>query len=131
MPNYLDNAENDVRTYFETHEIPRYFYQCLFAELIKIFGINFLIPDENYLAEYDDDGNMLPSNNDNYSYKDQISYYLALRGGTFGWGNAFAQSCKECELPWLQQDYENMECALVMDCIDQLIGCRCPNHMKL
>lgn len=109
MNDYLTDAENDIKTYFETHEIPNYFYQCLFAELIKVFGIHFLVPDRDYLAEYDDEGNVLPSNNDDYSYKDQIAYYLTMISGTFGWTDAFHQSCEQCKLPQLLQDYHGTD----------------------
>ena len=106
---YLTNAENDIRVYFETHEIPPYFYQCLFGEFVKIFGIKFLIPDKEYLVEYDNDGNMIESNNDDYSYEDQISYYLTMYAGTFGWTDAFTKSCEQCKLSWLLQDYHSMD----------------------
>lgn len=56
MTDYLTDAQNDIEAYFETHEIPNYFYQCLFGELIKIWGVSPLIPDKDYLAEYDDEG---------------------------------------------------------------------------
>jgi hypothetical protein len=106
---YLIEAENDIKSYFETHQIPPYFYQCLFAEFIKVFGIQFLIPDKEYLAEYDDDGNILESNNDDYSYKDQIAYYLTMLSGTFGWTNAFAMSCEQCKLSQLLQYYHSTD----------------------
>ena len=109
MTDYLTDAQNDVQHYFDTHEIPNYFYQCFFAELIKIFGVNHLIPDENCLAEYDEDGNILLSNNDDYSYKDQISYHLTMLSGTFGWNDAFQQSCEQCKLPQLLWDYKQMD----------------------
>ena len=110
MSDYLTDAHNDVQTYFETHEIPNYFYQCLFAELIKIFGVQCLVvPDENYLAEYDDDGNVISSHNDNYSYKDQILYSLNMLSGTFGWSDAFGRSCEQCKLTQLHQDYKQMD----------------------
>lgn len=109
MNDYLTDAENDIKAYFKTHEIPDYFYQCLFGELIKVFGIHFLIPDKDYLAEYDDDGNILPSNNNDYSYKEQIDYYLTMLSSTFGWNDAFQQSCEQCELSQLCLDYKQMD----------------------
>lgn len=109
MYDYLTNLENEIETYFKTHTIPNYFYQCLFGELIKIWGISPLIPDKDYDAEYDDDGNVIPNNNDNYSYKDQIGYYFTMLSGTAGWGLAFKESCSQCELTQLYQDYQNMD----------------------
>lgn len=110
MSDYITDAQNNVKSYFETHDIPNRFYQFLFAELIKLFGIQrLIIPDENYLAEYDDEGNVLPSNNDDYSYKDQISYTLTMISGTFGWNDALDKACKQCELPQLLRDYKRMD----------------------
>lgn len=109
MPDYLTNADNEVRTYFEIHDIPLYFYQCFFGELIKVFGVQHLIvPDPNYLAEYDDDGNIIPTDDD-YSYKAQIDYTLSMLNGTFGWIHAFGIACQQCNLPQLLQDYNELD----------------------
>lgn len=109
MSDYLTDAKNDVQVYFETHEIPNYFYQCLFGEIVKVWGIKFLIPDKNYLAEYDDDGNILPGNDDDYSYKDQIDYFLTLEGGTGGWNVAFKEACEQCDLMSMYEDYRKFD----------------------
>lgn len=108
MSDYLSDASKDVKIYFETHKIPIYFYQCLFGELIKIWGMCLFAPDPNYDAEYDDEGNMLPSNG-KYSYKDQIYDYLTVEGGTGGWNVAFYESCAQCDLAWLAQDYDSLD----------------------
>lgn len=109
MDKYLDNAKSDVATYFWTHNIPGGFYVCLFGELIKIFGAHMIIPDKYYDAEYDDDGNILSSDNDSYSYKDQIEYYLTCFSGTCGWADAFERSCDQLNILWLQEDYSEMD----------------------
>ena len=78
---YLDEIENKSQSYFTTHHRPTYFYQCLFGELVKIWGINLVQPDQT--AD---------------SYKDQLDEYLALTTGTAGWHLAFKEACAECDL---------------------------------
>lgn len=102
---YLDIAQNKIDAYFREHKIPDYFYQCLFGEFVKVFGTNILIPDKTYLSEYDDDGNLISSNEDGYSYKDQLEYYLTMLGGIAGWNMAFKESCKQCGLMDIYKDY--------------------------
>ncbi len=109
MADYLTDAENDIKTYFETHDIPIYFYRCFFGELIKIFDVEFLIPDTVYLLQCDDDGNAMPINEDDYSYKDQIDFYLTNFGGTFGWNKAFKAACDQCGIINIYDDYSNMD----------------------
>lgn len=109
MTDYLTDAQNDITTYFETHEIPTYFYLCLFGELIKIWGVSPLVPDKDYDAEYDDDGNIISSNEENYSYKDQLDYYFTMLSGTAGWGLAFKEACVQCGLTQLYQDYRSID----------------------
>ena len=106
---YLTEAHNDIKTYFKTHSIPTYFYQCLFGELVKVWGIKPLIPDKNYDAEYDDDGNIIPCHDDDYSYKDQIDYFLTFMGGTAGWNVAFKEACAQCDLTNIYEDYHNFD----------------------
>lgn len=105
---YLTDAQNDIQRYFKEHSIPTYFYQCLFGELVKIWGIKFLIPNEDYDAEYNDEGKIITSN-DNYSYKEQIGYYCTMLSGTSGWGVAFNEACDQCNLSWLHHDYRQMD----------------------
>ena len=102
---YLTEAYDDIQTYFESHEIPPYFYQCFFGELIKIWGIKPLIPDKNYDAEYDDEGNIIPNNEDDYSYRDQIDFFLTYWGGTSGWNSALKEACAQCGLVHMYEDY--------------------------
>ncbi len=109
MTDYLTEAKDKIEAYLTTHEIPNYFYSCFFGELIKVFGIKFLIPDLNYDAEYDDDGEIIPCDEDDYSYKDQVDYYLTCLGGTGGWGLAFEEACKQCDLLNLYEDYSNFD----------------------
>lgn len=90
MTDYLTDAQNDIKTYFETHDIPTYFYQCLFGELIKVFGVRFLIPD------------------DDYSYREQLALYLNNLGGTGGWYEAFSATCDQCGLIDIWDDYQKM-----------------------
>ena len=106
---YLDIAQNKIDAYFREHKIPDRFYQCFFGEFVKVFGTNILIPDKTYLSEYDDDGNIINSNEDSYSYKDQIEYYLVVFGGTAGWNIAFKESCKQCGLLDIYKDYSNLD----------------------
>ena len=108
MTDYLTDAHHDIKTYFETHEIPIYFYNCLFGELIKIYGVSPLVPDTDYLAEYDDDGNIISSNEDDYSYKEQLDYYFSMLCGTGGWNLALKEACTQCELTQLYQDYQKI-----------------------
>lgn len=109
MTDYLTDAQNDIKTYFETHDIPTHFYQCFFGELVKIWGAKFLIPDKYYDAQYDDDGNIIEPKEDTYSYKDQIDFYLICISGTTGWGLAFKEACNQCGLMDLYDDYSNMD----------------------
>jgi hypothetical protein len=109
MTDYITNAHNDVAVYFASHEIPAYFYQCFFGELIKVWGVIPLIPDKEYLAEYDDDGNIITSNEDDYSYRDQIDYFLTIEGGTCGWGLAFKESCAQCDLMDMYEYYCSLD----------------------
>lgn len=108
MVDYLTELSDNVQAYFSTHKIPSYFYQCLFGECVKIWGVRFLIPDENYDAEYNDDGSVIPSNSE-YSYEDQIGYYCTMLSGTSGWGIAFNEACIQSNLLWLHQDYKQMD----------------------
>ncbi len=103
MTDYITDAQNDVQTYFETHDIPTHFYQCLFGELVKIWGIRLIMPDENCGAIYDDEDNTP------YSYKDQIACYLSAQNGTWGWTIAFKEACTQCDLAWLAQDYDGFD----------------------
>ena len=117
MTDYLTDAQNDVKAYFESHDIPKYFYQCFFGELVKIFGGNLIIPDTDYLAEYDDDGNIIPSEIDDYSYKDQLGYYLTCFSGTAGWAKALEESFLQCRLTQLKDGYSKM-CHVRSDIFD-------------
>ena len=99
MTDYLTDAEYNIEAYFKTHEIPNYFYQCLFGELIKIYGIHLVTPDQDCLEENDDD----------YSYEDQIGYHLTMISGTTGWNLAFKETCVQCELTQLEYDYSEMD----------------------
>ena len=105
---YLDIAQNKIDAYFREHKIPDYFYQYFFGEFVKVFGTNILIPDKTYLSEYDDDGNIINSNEDNYSYKEQLGYYLNMLGGNSGWDIALKESCKQCGLMDVYQYYSNL-----------------------
>ena len=95
---YLNNAQDGIDKYFKEHTLPDYFYQCFFGELIKVLGIKGLIPDKYYDAEYDDDGNIIESNCEYYSYIDQLDYYLTFIGGTAAWHSAFKLACSQCDL---------------------------------
>lgn len=101
MTDYLTDAQNDIKTYFTTHDIPTHFYQCFFGELVKVFGVTFLIPNADYLDMYDD--------KEEYSYKEQIGYYLTNWGGTSGWFEAFKEACEQCGLMDILDDYEKMD----------------------
>lgn len=109
MTDYLTNAENDIKTYFETHDIPTRFHQCFFGEFVKIFGVNFLIPDKYYDIQYDDDGNLIKYDDELYSYKDQIDFYLTNLGGTYGWNTAFKAACDQCGIMDIYDDYYKMD----------------------
>ncbi len=109
MTDYLTDAQNDIKAYFESHDIPNYFYQCFFGELVKISGSKLIVPDPSYLDEYDDDGNIIPSKTDDYSYRDQLDYSLTFMGGTAGWHMAFKEACTQCKLTQLYQDYQDMD----------------------
>ena len=109
MTDYLTDAQNDIEAYFESHDIPKYFYQCFFGELVKMFGTSLIAPNPSYLAEYDDEDNIIPGDENDYSYKDQLDYSLTFLGGTGGWYKAFKESCVQCELMQLYQDYQNMD----------------------
>lgn len=106
---YLDEISNEVQDYFTTHHIPTYFYQCLFGELVKIWGASMITPDKDYLAEPDDDGNLIASSWDDYSYKDHIDYYLTMQGGTGGWFIAFKEACAQCDLIDMYEYYKSLD----------------------
>ena len=107
--------EAKCKSYIESFNIPKYFYLCLFGELVKVFGLGLIEPNEDYLAEYDDDGNVIPSENDDYSYKDQIDCTLTFLGGTNGYNVALKEACKQCckmdfyeyynQLDWMFSDH--------------------------
>ena len=109
MMDYLTEAHDDIQAYFKSHEIPTYFYQCLFGELVKVWGVKFLIPDKYYDAQYDDNDNLIEYADDKYSYKDQLDFYFTCFSGTGGWGVAFNEACDQCDLSWLHQDYRQMD----------------------
>ena len=115
MSDYLTDAENDIKTYFKTHDIPTYFYQCFFGELVKVFGTKFLIPDKAYLSYYEHD------NEDNYSYKEQIGFFLTCQGGTSGWNLAFEEACEQCDMMDMYIDYRHF-CWVRSDILDGYIA---------
>ena len=106
---YISNSKDKILTYFKTHKIPNYFYLCFFGELIKMFGANILIPDKGYLAEYDDDGNIISNNEEDYSYKDQLDYCFTMLGGTSGWNLALKEACIQCGLMDFYLDYSKFD----------------------
>ena len=107
--NYINNAEDKIRTYLKNYKLPNYFYLCFFGELIKMFGANILIPDKGYLAEYDDDGNIISNNEEDYSYKDQLDYCFTMLGGTSGWNLALKEACIQCGLMDFYLDYSKFD----------------------
>ena len=121
MTDYLTDAQKDIKTYFETHDIPTYFYQCFFGELVKVFGATFLIPDKYYDATYDDDGNRIEYDDELYSYKEQIEYYIVSLGGTSGWYEAFKEACEQCDLMDMHEDYHDF-CWVRSDIFDGYIA---------
>ena len=104
VDNYYSNVATDIEAYLISNNIPICFYYYLFGELIKTFGEEILIPDMDYLAEYDDNGNKIGSSNDDYSYHDQIEYNLTCMSGTAGWAHAFKTSCERCNCMWLWEE---------------------------
>lgn len=106
---YLNEAQTEVTAYLAEHPLPNYFYYCLFGELVKIWGIRFVTPDPNYLVEYDDDFHVIEPNTDDYSYKDQIDYFLTVQGGTSGWYEAFKEACVQCNLQDLLDYYNSID----------------------
>lgn len=107
MTDYLTDAQNDIKTYLKTHDIPIRFYQCFFGELIKMFGVEFLEPDKYYNAELDDEGYIIKSYEDEYLYKDQIGFFLTHLTGTSGWDLAFKEACDQCGLMDIYDDYSH------------------------
>lgn len=106
---YLTESYDDIQTYFESHEIPTYFYQCLFGELVKVWGAKFLIPDKYYDAQYDDNDNLIEYADDKYSYKDQLDFYFTSLSGTGGWSLAFKEACTQCSLTNIYEDYRKFD----------------------
>lgn len=107
MTDYVTNAEINVKTYLETHDVPTYFYQCFFGELVKVWGGSFIIPNECFIAPFDDDGNEVEDYD--YSYKDQLDYTFTFLGGTAGWHTAFKEACDQCGIMDIYDDYSNMD----------------------
>lgn len=83
---YLTDAQNEVQTYFATHRIPTYFYQCLFGELVKIFGFNLSTQSLELFSE-------------------EISYVAGSRG----WGLAFKETCTQCDLNDMYEYYNSLD----------------------
>jgi hypothetical protein len=79
-----------LKSTLKPHNIPTYFYQCFFGELIKVFGVKFLIPD------------------DDYSYMEQLTLHLDQLGGTGGWHIAFKEACDQCDIISIYADYSQM-----------------------
>lgn len=100
---YLTDASNEIKSYFATHNIPTYFYQCLFGECIKIWGINLVEPDNSYK-----------------SYREQIAEYLSLIIGTGGWRLAMKETCAQCEMTDMYKYYEGLDW-VESDCFDNYI----------
>lgn len=89
---YLEDVSNKVKSYFETHSIPTYFYQCLFGELIKIWGINLVAP-------YDTGD----------TYETQIDERIAMMTGTGGWNVSFKAACEQCDMIEINDYYRNLD----------------------
>lgn len=104
---FLENTKKEVEEYFSTQEIPEGFYVCFFGEFIKAFGVMPLIPDCSYLTEYDDNGNVIGCDIDNYSYKDQLEAYMLMLAGTGGWNTAFSATCNQFNKEQLLNDYNS------------------------
>ena len=102
---YMNNIDDNVDAYLKNHKLPSYFYLCFFGELIKMFGANIIIPNKDYLAEYDDDGNIISGNEDDYSYRNQLDYYFTILSGTGGWNLALKEACKQCNVMDFYQYY--------------------------
>ena len=90
MSDYLTDAQNGIKNYLETHDIPTYFYQCFFGELVKVFGAKLLIPD------------------DDYSYTEQLTLHLDQLGGSGGWHTAFKEACEQCDIMDIFVTYTQM-----------------------
>lgn len=99
MADYLTDAQNNIETYFETHDIPTYFYQCFFGELVKVFGVDLVIPS------------------DKYHYREQLELSLDCLGGTGGWNIAFTEACDQCGIMDIYDDYYKMDwvCSDIFD----------------
>ena len=113
---YLNNAQDKIDKYFKEHVLPDYFYHCFFGELIKVFGIKGLISNKYYDVEYDDEGNLIESYCEDYSYRNQLDCYLTYMCGTVGWNLAFKLACSHCglestlykyysKMDWVESDY--------------------------
>lgn len=103
---YLSEKEEIVKTYFDTHVIPRYFYQCLFGELVKLFGVSLTNPDQIYFDDHED-----------YTYEQLVACYLTNICGTTGWNLAFREACAQCDIMWSAQDYDKFDwiCSDIFD----------------
>lgn len=99
MADYLTDSQNNIKTYFETHDIPTYFYQCFFGELVKVFGVDLIIPS------------------DEHHYKEQLELSLDCLGGTGGWNIAFTEACDQCGIMDIYDDYYKMDwiCSDIFD----------------
>ena len=93
MSDYLTDAQNDIRDYLTTHNLPTYFYQCFFGELVKIWCAQLISP-------YKDD---------DCSYREHLSLYLNNVGGTGGWNVALKEACQQCNLMDIYDDYSKFD----------------------
>ena len=91
MTDYLTDAKNDIKTYLDTHPIPTYFYRCFLGELVKIWGVLPLFPD------------------DDYSRTEPTIWFLDGVSGTGGWCKAFEAACSECGIMDIHDDYSKMD----------------------
>lgn len=83
---YLTDDSNEVQSYFTTHHIPIYFYQCLFGELVKIFGFNLSTQSLELFSE-------------------EMNYVT----GTRGWNVAFKEACTQCNLADMYEYYNSLD----------------------
>ena len=81
----------------------------MFGEIIKVWGTKFLIQDKYYDAEFDEEGNLIKSNEESYSYKRQIEYFLVCQGGTYGWVEAFEKTCVQCSITDVYEYYTKLD----------------------
>lgn len=88
----LTQQVNNAEAYIKERNIPQYFYESMFGEFIKIFGVETIKPWSKWK-----------------SYKEQLYCLFSANIGTSGWALAFKLACIQCDLLDLYEYYDQLD----------------------